>query len=147
MSELVTPQGTPAAQAKLDKDNPTFRVSFHIEAWPEGIEKKDLREGFAGCDSILQVVMVHDKEKGRKHYSVMSMDGERSEPLTLGEQWEAWYVLGRALSQQMRADDPDDGWKQQVCEGLIEVVAAMRKDGRRKKDTGVVDAQGRKIRT
>lgn len=129
-----------------EPEGQVFHVSFHIEAWPEGLKAEEMVEGFAGCDSLLQVVMIHDKENGKKHYSVMSMDGEKSKPLSFREQWEAWYVLGRALSQQMNPHDPEDGWRQQICEGLVEVCQAARKDVRQKQDTGVVDAHGNRIR-
>ena len=122
-----------------------FHISFHIQAWPKGIRREDLAKEFSGCDSIVQIVMLHDKDGGQKHYQVMSMDGERSEPMALHEQWEAWYVLGRALSQLMDKNDPAHGWQQQVTEGMIEVCQAMRKDGRKKQDIGLLDASGRSI--
>lgn len=132
--------------SKLEEEDPTFHVTYHVESWPEGLKKSEMHEDFGACDSLVQVVMVHDKTKEQKHFSVMSMNGETSEPLPLHEQWEAWYVLGRSLSQMMRGDDPEHGWKQQVAEGVIEVCQAMRKDGRRKQEVGIVDAHGRPIK-
>ena len=122
-----------------------FHISFHIQAWPKGISRSDIADEFSGCDSMIQVVMLHDKKDGTKSYQVMSMDGERNEPLAYHEQWEAWYVMGRALSQLMDRDDPKYGWQQQVTEGVIEVCQAMRKDGRQKESIGLVDASGRNI--
>ncbi len=126
-------------------DEQKFHVTFHIQAWPKGIKRADVAKGFSGCDSLAQVVMLHDRESDQKHYQVMSMDGQRGEALSLPEQWEAWYVMGRALSQLMDKDDPEHGWKQQVTEGIVEVCQAMRKDGRKKEDIGLVDASGRSI--
>ena len=126
-------------------DEQKFHVTFHIQAWPKGIKRSDVADGFSGCDSLVQVVMLHDRDGGSKSYQVMSMDGERGEALSVNEQWEAWYVMGRALSQMIDKNDPENGWKQQVAEGMIEVCQAMRKDGRKKQDIGIVDASGRSI--
>lgn len=122
-------------------DDDKYHISFIVRSHPSGVtgdEEEFSRlenEGRAPvlCDSILQIVMLHDRASGKKDYQVLSMDGKRSQPLPLHEQWEAWYVLGRALSQMMDKDDPKFGWQQNICEGLTEVCQAMRKDGKRKK--------------
>lgn len=126
-------------------DEQKFHVTFHVQAWPKGINRSDVAKGFSGCDSLVQIVMLHDKGHGKKDYQLMSMDGELGTALHLHEQWEAWYVMGRALSQLMDKNDPEHGWKQLVTEGIVEVCQAMRKDGKKKQDIGLVDAQGRTI--
>lgn len=129
----------------MSDEGKKFHVTFRIQAHPDGVPEGDMADGSCGCDSLVQIVMVHDRDSGTKSYQVMSMDGERNEPLMLFEQWEAWYVMGRSLSQLMDPNDDTHGWKQQVAEGLIEVCQAMRKDGKKKIDSGILDPRGRKI--
>ncbi len=121
-------------------DNDKYHISFIVRSHPSGVtgdEEEFSRlqnEGRAPvlCDSILQIVMIHDRKGGKKDYQVLSMDGERSKPLELREQWEAWYVFGRALSQLMDKNDPTHGWQQNICAGVVEVCQAMRKGAKRK---------------
>ena len=132
--------------SETEADNvEVYHIEYRVESHPSGIRKNDAQDGSGVCDSILQIVMAHDKENGRKHYAIASMDGERNDRLSLSEQWEAWMVLTRHLSHSMDPSDEHHGWQQQVCEGILEVVTAMQQDARRKVNTGLLDASGKAI--
>lgn len=128
-----------------NEDEKKHHLIFSVNVYPDGIFAKDAPEETNMCDSIVQIVMDHERDKGRKHYCVMSMDGERGEQLNLREQWEAWYILGRFLASSMDADDVNDGWMQQIADGVIEVCDVMKKGATKKVESCILDSSGKKI--
>jgi hypothetical protein len=133
----------PAPQKPVE----TYYVAYKIQSFPEGITKEELEgDGTGVCDSLLQIVMAHDEANGKKHYAIMSMDGQKNEMLHIREQWEAWVVLTRFLSRNIDPNDEEMGWMGSICSGTVEVLDAIKGNRIEKKvDTGLVDATGSKI--
>jgi len=134
-------------QQAPEKPVETYYVVYKVESHPDGITKEELTDPKEGvCDSLLQVIMAHDKNHGRKHYAIMSMDGEKNEMLHIREQWEAWAVFTRFLARNIDPNNVEYGWMGQICNGAVEVLTAIKGNKIVKKiDTGLVDASGGKI--
>lgn len=126
----------------------TYYVVYKVESYPEGVTKEEIVDDpKAGvCDSLLQVVMAHDKIHGKKHYAIMSMDGEKNEMLHIREQWEVWAVLTRFLNRNIDPNNDEYGWMGSICNGVVEVLNSIKGNKIEKKvDTGLVDGSGQKI--
>jgi len=142
MSDVETPRVVASELEPVE----TYYVVYKVEAHPNGITKKELSDPKDGvCDSILQILMAHDEANNKKHFAIMSMDGRRNEMLHVREQWEAWAVLTRFLARNIDSEG-EDGWRGQMCNGVVEVLNAVKGNKIEKKvDTGLIDSSGGKI--
>ena len=94
-----------------------YHLTYSVTPHPEGLTKEEIPEGHGGTDAVL-IISIILPEDGSISQATMSLNGKTREPLTVEDEWKAWFMLGAALENRKDLKE----WKREVCEfttGLI----------------------------
>jgi hypothetical protein len=99
-----------------------YRLTYDVEAHPEGLSPDELEEGEGACDAAVILSMLYP-EDGSYTWNITSVDGRTEKELDGDELWKAWLMLTKHLSIR---DDMRPG-KKETCHNVFVQVSSMLK--------------------
>lgn len=99
-----------------------YRLTYSIDAHPEGIAREDLPKGKGACDAVLLMSIIYPPD-GSLSVLVVTKDGREDREMTDQELFKFWTLL---TSRVARGEI--NGWQKQVAQRCWQIiVTAMNK--------------------
>lgn len=100
-----------------------YHITYSVAPHPEGIEKKAVPADHGACTALIVGSVLYPPD-GTCHVAFVSLDGRTGQPISDDEEWKAWTILAKQLSERASLNES----KKELCKLVFDAVCAAMRD-------------------